>query len=405
MTSDVRDGDRDTATIRRLSRTADPDRRPAPHRRMVAYDPIVRLTVRHEYEGLDSPASGIGLTPSPRTRQDLDDRGWLFRTEPEGGVVLGEQFRDRVRPAADDDAWLTFRIDGSAEYFALVSDVDLDAGTGCLYLSPAPVPADAEAIPASAAVRCPQRVPLLPAVFDASIERGQTLDIRHQTQRVMSVEWPATSPAPMASDASIEIDTRSGRARFDLSALPDGRYRIERDGRPLREGLRLTGPRLPAALAEVPMPDARATAAAPSTAAGACAHYDLTFAARRTIWKYSIVPRSGSGPLENLSIELATNGATGPGASALRFIGPFEDALPNGVRAYQFLSAGPIALRRRSPVRLRLTGRRKERMTRDAVLVEYLPVPAGHQLALLTDRDVERLGVDAPFCSEMFVYV
>jgi hypothetical protein len=61
-------------------------------------------------------------------------------------------------------------------------------------------------------------------------------------------------------------------------------------------------------------------------------------------------------------------------------------------------------------VRLRLSGRRKDRMTRDGVLVDCLPVPARDQLAMLTERDVDRLGGGEdlrkePFCSEMFVYV
>ena len=134
--------------------------------------------------------------------------------------------------------------------------------------------------------------------------------------------------------------------------------------------------------------------------------YEVVFGARRTFWKYNIVSRPGSGPLDSLSIAAAPNGNSDPNALAgPLFLGPFDERLPNGVDAQQFLSARPIPLASRSGVRLRLSGRRKERMTREAVLVECLPVPADDQLALLTDKDVARLGAADGLCSEIFVYV
>jgi hypothetical protein len=130
------------------------------------------------------------------------------------------------------------------------------------------------------------------------------------------------------------------------------------------------------------------------------------FRARRTYWKYHVVARSGGGPLDGLAIAAAAGAA--PGTTAPAFLGPFAERLANGVDAQHFLSAQPIPLVSRSPVRLRLSGRRQQRMTRDSVLVDCLPVPGKHQLGLLTDRDLERLelpGLADRLCSEMFVYV
>jgi hypothetical protein len=44
-------------------------------------------------------------------------------------------------------------------------------------------------------------------------------------------------------------------------------------------------------------------------------------------------------------------------------------------------------------------------MTRDATLVDRLPVPAVDQLGLLTDDERDALGTADGVCSEMFVYV
>jgi hypothetical protein len=44
-------------------------------------------------------------------------------------------------------------------------------------------------------------------------------------------------------------------------------------------------------------------------------------------------------------------------------------------------------------------------MTRDAMLVERLPVPAASHVCLLTADERELLGVEDGVCAEMFVYV
>jgi hypothetical protein len=121
--------------------------------------------------------------------------------------------------------------------------------------------------------------------------------------------------------------------------------------------------------------------------------YEVVFAARRTFWRYHILPQAGSGPLDNLAIDSAA------------FVGPFPETLANGEQGHRFLSKTPIALASQSGARWSLHGRRRDRMTRDATLVERLPAPAVDQLGLLTDDECEVLGVKAGVCSEMFVYV
>jgi hypothetical protein len=121
--------------------------------------------------------------------------------------------------------------------------------------------------------------------------------------------------------------------------------------------------------------------------------YDVLFAARRTFWRYHIVPRAGSGLLDNLTID------------PVAFLGPFPETLANGEQASRFLSKAPLPLARRSGVRWSLQGRRRDRMTRDAMLLERLPVPAVDQLGLLTAGEREALGTSERVCSEIFVYV
>jgi hypothetical protein len=121
--------------------------------------------------------------------------------------------------------------------------------------------------------------------------------------------------------------------------------------------------------------------------------YEVVFAARRTFWRYHIVSQAGSGALDNLSIDPAM------------FLGPFHETLVTGEQAHRFLSKVPIGLASHSSVRWSLHGRRRERMTRDTMLVERLPVPAVDQLGLLTAGEREALGVAEGVCSEMYVYV
>ena len=87
------------------------------------------------------------------------------------------------------------------------------------------------------------------------------------------------------------------------------------------------------------------------------------------------------------------------------FLGPFLETLVNGDEGHRFLSKAPIALANISTARWSLQGRRRARMTRDAMLVERLPVPAASDVCLLTADERELLGVDDGVCAEMFVYV
>jgi hypothetical protein len=244
-------------------------------------------------------------------------------------------------------------------------------------------------------------LPVLPSSVEAALAPGETLVLAHfGGVPIDQLQAPASGPSTDTRDSIIRYDPETGRALVDLSSLPAGRYVLRIGDRTMHDGLLLDGPRAPVALIEL-------HARRPPGPSGpdAALRYGIAFEARRTHWKYTIVPRTGSGPLDGLAIGPATNGVSPAAGSVPAFQGPFEVTLPNGVRAHQFLSAAPIALSSRSPLRLRLTGRRKERMTREGVLVEMLPVPGAHQLALLTGGDAERLGTGERFCSEVFVYV
>ena len=411
--SDVIAGGRDSAVHR--PRSAAP-RSPSTREgnRIVAYDAIVRFSIRHEYYGADNSVPFVTVVPTSATQESLHRLGFLFRSEPNGCVILGNTAR-RPKDSTGVDVWLTFLVNVIDKHFGVVSDIHMNVHgrTHCAYVTNHADPEEARPAAAVRAVLAFQALRILPRSLVEPIQPGETFAIHDRAGRVLSLEWPANAVAPIASDGVLHCDPVARRLNVDLSTLPERRYSFRSNGRIVREGLRLAGARVPAAFVELHLPEAAGNsenAGASDAAMPTGVEYEVMFGARRTIWKYSIVPRSGSGPLDNLIIDTAVNGSTSSDVATTRFLGPFEEALPNGARVYQFLSNAPIALRRRSPVRLRLSGRRKDRMTRDGVLVECLPVPGRDQLAMLTERDVDRLGGgedlrNEPFCSEMFVYV
>lgn len=75
-------------------------------------------------------------------------------------------------------------------------------------------------------------------------------------------------------------------------------------------------------------------------------NYELKFERRSTYWNYFIVPQTGES-VENLKIE---------GEPAIQFHGPCSVYLPNGEKAYRFVSKKPLPFIQQSPFHFRLTG-------------------------------------------------
>lgn len=391
-----------------IARKRDPNagsrrQRPAPSvsatpprdgRRLAAYEPALRVALRHGYYGHADDGDPFRVLVARGTAADLRAHGILVRTSRDEIVVVRDSARrvHRQQPGARPD-WIALMVYGADDAFAAVSDVDMPAGGArdCLYVTNAGDGAAAPGVPASA-LRS-ERLAFLPATMTQALGPGQRLDVLSLAgDTMLDLDVPANGAAAAGYD--VRYDAAARRAVLDLRGLPAGRYVVRVDGAPVATGLRLAADLVPAAFLELLLP--------PN---GECGDYALAFQARSTFWKYTVVPRPGSGPLDSLAIGPAANGGAPRDQAAPAFLGPFDETLGNGASVQQFLSAAPIPLASRSAVRLRLTGRRKERMTRESVLVEYLPVPAKHQLALLTDRDLERLGTAERLCSEVFVYV
>ncbi len=356
-------------------------------------EPAIRLALRHDYYAHADDGEPFRVVPARDTVASLRDHGILVRTSREDVVVLRDTARRMhlQRPDAHAD-WIAFLVYGADAAFASVSDVDMPVGRArdCLYFTNLASGTLAVSGVALQAALLTERLPILARPMLVPVAPGQRVDVlSHGGDTMMAL----TAPGMSGERSPIRYDAAAGRAQIDLLGLPAGRYVVRVDAAPVTAGLVLNADAVPAAFLELVLPRT-----------GDCADYTVAFKARSTYWKYTVVPRPGSGALDSLAIAPAANGSA-PRDVPPAFLGPFEETLGNGASVHQFLSAAPIALASRSGVRLRLTGRRKERMTRESVLVEYLPVPAKHQLALLTDRDLERLGTEERLCSEVFVYV
>ncbi|MGE3178658.1 MAG: hypothetical protein AB7O32_14415 [Vicinamibacterales bacterium] len=371
---------------------------PPRRERFLTYGPILTVRLRHDFYGAGGER-WCEVTPAAESLAALADHGLLLRRDGDEVIVLAESSRMKPWASLDGGRWLALRLDAIDPHFTAVSEGDLGTGrpVACRYFS-GPEAGDAPSGAAPAALLTARVLPCLPASVDVDRMPGDPLDIVDRAGRVVR-HLPAApeiaADAPAGGKATRRIQqTAPARVRVDVADLPPGYYAFRVAGRTVVEGLVLQGPRVPAAFLDLHLP-----------ADGLPVQVDVAFKARRIHWRYSVVPRTGSGALDGLSIAPALNGAALRGEATPAFIGPFDVTLPNGAAAQQFVSAEPIALARRSRIRLRLNGRRKERMTRDSVLVDALPVPAHDHLARLTDEERERLGTTEPFCSEMFVYV
>jgi hypothetical protein len=316
-------------------------------RRIFDYRRLFDVAVRHEYYGRHHAGGELfQITPTSRTAARLTALGMIFRTEREGFSVvydMAQPWHARARSAEASDP-LTFDVVCTEPHFVSITAMDLDTSPG--------------ATPFHFSNRAPG-TPVSPGSADGRRDNARSA--------------PA-SPVPLM------VELRR-------MAPPGALIRASSDFRPV-----------PIAVIDIGLDAGDSPGACPMPPADGpygdgVVSYEIVFEARKTFWRYHIVPQAGSGPLDNLTIDQA------------KFLGPFPETLVNGEEGHRFLSKEPIALASQSTARWSLHGRRRARMTRDAMLVERLPVPAAAHVCLMTADERELLGVADGVCAEMFVYV
>jgi hypothetical protein len=315
--------------------------------RFFDYRRLFQVFIAHEFYGRGHTGSDLfQISPTARTTADLAALGMKFRSERDGFSVVydtAQPWQARTRFAEASEA-LTFEIVCTEPHFVSITAIDLRT-------SP-------RATPFLFSNRRPG-----PAASNAAADNG----------RAGAATRP-DSPVPLWPE-------------LQTATPPAALIRPSSDFRPV-----------PIAVVDIvvgagdgggacPMPPADGPHSASAVS------YEVVFEARKAFWRYHVVPQAGSGPLDNLTIDSAM------------FLGPFPETLINGEEGHRFLSRAPIALAHQSTARWSLHGRRRARMTRDAMLVERLPVPAASHVCLLTADERQLLGVEDGVCAEMFVYV
>jgi hypothetical protein len=314
-------------------------------RRFFDYQRLFQVAIRHEFYGRGHIDSDVfRVAPTPRTAARLATLGMVFRSERDGFSVVcdnAHSWQARAQVGEASEA-LTFEVVCTNPHFVSITAIDL--GTS------------------------PRATPFhFSNLIDSS---SRTTASRGSSGATAE---PA-SPVPLRAELRYEVP-------------PGGLVRASSDFRPT-----------PIAVVEIVLgagdsPGACPMPPADGAAGAAPVSYEMVFEARKVFWRYHIVPQAGSGPLDNLAIDSAM------------FLGPFPETLINGDEGHRFLSKAPIALANISAARWSLHGRRRARMTRDAMLVERLPVPAASHVCLLAADERELLGVEDGVCAEMFVYV
>ena len=313
-------------------------------RRFFDYQRLFYVGIRHEFYGCGHVTSDLfRVSATPRTAARLASLGMVFRSEREGFSVVCDIAQSwRARAEAGDASEpLTFAVVCTDPHFVTITNIDLATS--------------------------PRATPF------------------HFSNRFDSSSIPPATHGRAGATAESPSSIRL-RTELRYEASPGALVRAATDFRPI-----------PIALVEIVLRNGNSP--------GGCAmpvdgipvtdpvSYEVLFEARKVFWRYHIVPQAGSGPLDNLTIDPAM------------FLGPFPETLINGDEGHRFLSKEPIALANISTARWSLQGRRRARMTRDAMLVERLPVPAASHVCLLGTDERELLGVDDGVCAEMFVYV
>ena len=314
-------------------------------RRLFDYERLFSVAIRHEFYGRSHATSDLfRVSPTPRSAARLAALGMVFRSERDGFSVVcdtAHPWQTREQGAQASEP-LTFEVVCTDPHFVSITAIDL--GTS------------------------PRATPFH---FSNRIDSSST-----------TAAGRGRTGATAESAALVPL-----RAELRYEAPPGALVRAASDFRPV-----------PVAVVEIAVgagdsPGACTMPPVDARAGVSSISYEMVFEARKVFWRYHIVPQAGSGPLDNLTIDAAT------------FLGPFPETLINGDEGHRFLSKEPIALANISAARWSLHGRRRARMTRDAMLVERLPVPAASHVCLLAADERQLLGVEDGVCAEMFVYV
>jgi hypothetical protein len=312
-------------------------------RRFFDYRRLFHVGLRHEFYGRGRIKSDLfQVSPTPRTSARLAALGMVFRSERDGFSVVCDIAQSWQARAEAGDASEALTFEVVCTDPHFVSITNIDLATS------------------------PRATPFhLSNRLDSS-----SLAAASRGRAGATPESP--SPMPL-------------RAELRYEASPGALVRAASDFRPI-----------PIALVQIVLGDGSLPGGCAMPADGTPVtpvSYEVVFEARKVFWRYHIVAQAGSGPLDNLTIDPAM------------FLGPFPETLINGDEGHRFLSKVPIALANVSNARWSLQGRRRARMTRDAMLVERLPVPAASHVCLLAADERELLRADDGVCAEMFVYV
>jgi hypothetical protein len=312
-------------------------------RRFFDYRRLFSVAIRHEFYGRGPAASDVfRVSATPRTAARLAALGMMFRSERDGFSVMCDSAQPWHARERPEEVTEPLAFEVVCTDPHFVSITAIDLGTS----------------PRATPFRFGNRLESAPAHAASRGRAGAAAE--------------SLSPVPLQAEVRYE-------------ARPGALVRASSDFRPM-----------PIALVEIVLGEAPGACPMPpadGTPGSAAVSYVMVFEARKAFWRYHIVSQAGGGPLDNLTIDPAM------------FLGPFPETLINGDESHRFLSKEPIALASISTTRWSLHGRRRARMTRDAMLVERLPVPAASHVCLLSADERELLGVDDGVCAEMFVYV
>jgi hypothetical protein len=404
------------------------------------YDVLMRVSFRHSYynrAGDDDACTDLSASPTPATLELMHTLGLLFRDEGTGFSVLYDtarrtdlilylRRRGEKLDQGEEQFWtrLSFTLASRSPDFISVTDIpiNLNSTERNFYFSNLSAHRDPEdgkiILNSNTQVSEDELLPVIPPQFPVSLPNDVLgVEVRAISGEVVLCE-PRCPPCPPASKPPV---ARCGEwleslpppapnrcrdtVNLNFSSLPEDKYAIAyvRKGgaRSLIGEYLYTVAATATPLAFIDLlfsaPTAQAEGLYPvqNLARKAEANilpveYLLSFEARATVWNYYVVlpPPALKQTLGQLSIH-STSGVT--------FAGPCGVILPNGAKAYRFVSEQPLRLRQQSRFVFRLCGRYGD-SPKDDVVIDRLPV-AGKQVLPRTSA-MARLNFARSVCPE-----
>ncbi len=381
------------------------------------YQTFMRVSFRHPYFNHSGDACpDLAARPTAATLRLMASLGLLFRDDGTSFSVLYDRNRTATlasylrRQGRDEQFWtrLSFVLSSRSPYFINVTaiPIDLDPQVQNFYFSNQTAhvdPAVGILLNSGRIVSAEQLLRVTGPQYQAIVSQ-HTLGIAVRDisgevvlcePRCVPVDAAAPKPGCLAWLVALP-ETSPNRCRdriyLNFGTLPEGRYTIDTiasTGDVTIEEIRLYTSEVPTPLCLIDLlfspPYADAGGIYPVsdltkddvTIVGI--DYVVNFDARKTFWRYYIVPHSADRTYDDLAIECL---APDP---SLRFTGPSPAIIANGAPAYCFVSAQPLLLQQQSAYRFRLKGRRRHHRFEDDTLVDRLPVAAAEQVLPRTD--------------------